>query len=65
MGTDREGESCDVRISVEELAKRITFTERKFRGFTVGSSTDGDTCIIKVEPIVPIIDGAIDKEGME
>src|SRR5262249_58058977 len=29
LGTDREGESCDVRISVDELAKRITFTQRK------------------------------------
>ena len=33
MGVDKEGAGCDVRISIEELAKRITFTQRKFRGF--------------------------------
>jgi hypothetical protein len=33
MGVDKEGAGCDVRISVAELAKRITFTQRKFRGF--------------------------------
>jgi hypothetical protein len=58
MGTDREGESCDAKISVEEVAKRITFTQRKFRGFTVESGAN----FIKVEPIAPIIDGTGDKE---
>jgi hypothetical protein len=33
-GTDRTGEMCDVGIGIDELKSRITFTERKFRGFT-------------------------------
>src|SRR5262245_37439844 len=33
MGTDTEGAGCDVGISADELAARITFTQRKFRGF--------------------------------
>jgi hypothetical protein len=57
LGTDWEGESCDAKISVEEVAKRITFTQRKFRGFRTESGAN----FIKVEPIVPIIDGAADK----
>jgi len=61
LGTNAEGESCDVRISVDELAKRITFTQRKFRGFTVESSDEGDNAFITVEPVAPIIDGAVDK----
>jgi hypothetical protein len=65
LGTDREGKSCDVRISVDELAKRITFTQRKFRGFTVESGVEGDTGFIKISPEAPIIDGAVDKGGVK
>jgi hypothetical protein len=41
-----------VRISVEELAKRITFTRRKFKGFITETTENG--CMITVN--APIID---------
>jgi hypothetical protein len=63
LGTDAEGKSCDVRISVDELAKRITFTQRKFRGFTIESGVDDISAFMGVTPIAPIIDGAVDKGG--
>jgi hypothetical protein len=53
MGVDTEGEGCDVRISAAELAARITFTERKFRGFTRRKTPHGLVVGIKA----PIIDG--------
>jgi hypothetical protein len=53
LGTDTEGNGCDVRISVAELTSRITFTQRKFHGFTVTEIPHG----IKIEPNAPIIDG--------
>jgi hypothetical protein len=54
IGTDTEGATCDVKISVEELAKRITFTQRKFRGFETRDIPDG----IAIDVKAPIIDGA-------
>jgi len=53
MGVDTEGAGCDVRISVEELSKRITFTQRKFRGFKTMEIRGG----IAVAMDAPIIDG--------
>jgi hypothetical protein len=58
LGADPQGADCDARISVEELAKRITFTQRKFRGFEI-ESKPGE---ISVSVKAPIIDGA-DEEG--
>jgi hypothetical protein len=63
LGTDQEGESCNVRISVEELAKRITFTQRKFRGFTVERGVEGDTGLLKIDADAPIIDGTDEGKG--
>ena len=60
LGADLKGESCDVRISVDDLAKRITYTQRKFRGFTSETfepGTRADGLILKVEAVAPIIDG--------
>jgi hypothetical protein len=54
MGVDEEGGGRDVRISVEELTKRITFTQRKFRGFESRITPGG----IAIDMNVPIIDGA-------
>ena len=38
LGTDKDGEGCVLRISVEELTTRVTFTQRKFRGFDIDDS---------------------------
>ena len=57
-GVDPEGNCCDVTISVAELASRVTFTRRKFRGFaptTVRHSGRG-TVAIEVGLKAPIID---------
>jgi hypothetical protein len=54
LGTDTEGAGCDVKISVEELAKRITFTKRKFRGFESREIPGG----IAVDLKALIIDGS-------
>jgi len=62
LGTDPEGNGCDVRISVDELTKRITFTERKFRGFEV-ETFDPPKRVgpfqahIQISTKAPIIDG--------
>jgi hypothetical protein len=58
-GTDPEGASCDVSISVAELQSRITFTQRKFRGFVThtGAAAHARGAHIVVEPMAPIIDG--------
>jgi Protein of unknown function (DUF2958) len=63
-GVDPRGESCDVRTSVADLAKRITYTQRKFRGFTSETfepDTRADGLIMKVEAVAPIIDGTEEK----
>jgi hypothetical protein len=61
MGIDKEGAGCDVRISVEGLAKRITFTQRKFRGFESsegrGRIGNHEIEIFRVDLKAPIIDG--------
>ncbi len=59
-GVDEEGGRTDLRISVAELTKRITFTQRKFRGFNVRK--DIPDAHIAIEPVVPLIDGA-NEEG--
>jgi hypothetical protein len=58
-GVDEEGETCDLRISAEELAKRITFTRRKFRGFETftGDAARARGADLVVEIKAPIIDG--------
>jgi hypothetical protein len=64
MGIDTEGGGCDCRVSVAELKQRITFTQRKFRGFNVTESRGNEpgTVHIKVEPVAPIIDGASERQ---
>jgi hypothetical protein len=59
MGVDKEGAGCDVRISVAELTKRITFTQRKFRGFKTftGKEAQARGADFVVEMDAPIIDG--------
>jgi hypothetical protein len=62
LGTDTDGAGCDVRISVAELASRITFTQRKFRGFEVseGRGRLGDAPVYEMVNVglkAPIIDG--------
>jgi hypothetical protein len=54
VGVDNEGETCDLQISVEDIAKRITFTQRKFLGFDVQENVGGFDIV--VSPIAPIID---------
>jgi hypothetical protein len=54
VGVDKAGDTCDLQVSVEELAKRITFTQRKFRGFDVKENVGGFDIV--VTPIAPIID---------
>jgi hypothetical protein len=51
--------SCDVRISVDELRARITFTQRKFRGFETftGAQAHARGADLVVEMKAPIIDG--------
>ena len=59
VGTDPEGSSCDARISVEELRSRLTFTQRKFRGFETYTGADARARggLVVVELKAPIIDG--------
>jgi hypothetical protein len=40
LGVDKQGESCDLRIGLEELKSRITFTQRKFRGFETNTGAE-------------------------
>jgi hypothetical protein len=61
-GIDPEGNGCDVRISVAELERSITFTERKFKGFSVKTFDSAEQsglvrAIMQIEPVAPIIDG--------
>jgi hypothetical protein len=65
-GTNREGAMCDVKISVAELAKRITFTQRKFKGFSVTAFDPTKQHglvrpLVQVDVIAPIIDGTEEK----
>jgi hypothetical protein len=54
LGSDDMGEGRDANISVDELAARITFTQRKFPGFEI-SPLRGDHVSVAVK--APIIDG--------
>jgi hypothetical protein len=58
-GVDTEGYTCDLRISAADLAKRITYTQRKFKGFVSETLTsrEGEPVGLKVEAVAPIIDG--------
>jgi hypothetical protein len=60
MGIDTQGAGCDVRIRASELAKRITFTQRKFRGFETftGEEARRRGAHVAVELKAPIVDGA-------
>jgi hypothetical protein len=60
VGIDQAGETCDVRISLDELRRRITFTQRKFRGFKTysGEAARARGADFIVEAVAPIIDGA-------
>jgi hypothetical protein len=59
LGTDKDGEECAVTISVAELTKRITFTQRKFRGFKTfsGAAARARGAHVVIELEAPIIDG--------
>jgi hypothetical protein len=63
VGVDREGDSCDARITLDELRARITFTQRKFRGFEIftGDAARARGAHIVVEAKTPIIDGTEEK----
>jgi hypothetical protein len=63
LGVDEQGENRDARISVEELTKRITFTQRKFRGFETftGEEARARGAHFVVEAKTPIIDGTDEK----
>lgn len=52
VGTDEEGKDRDASIGLDELKKRITFTKRRFLGFTTKETSQG----IVVTANVPIID---------
>lgn len=54
VGTDPEGKSCDVCVRTEDLVHRVTFTQRKFRGFDVRKPREG---VLVVDVVAPIIDG--------
>ena len=58
---DPEGAACDVRIAVEELRARITFTQRKFRGLTTTEHEQG----LVVGLHAPIIDGTDEEEDRQ
>jgi hypothetical protein len=65
LGIDTEGAGCDVKISIEELTKRITFTQRKFRSFVTstgrGKISDHEIEVFRVDLKAPIIDGTDEK----
>jgi hypothetical protein len=65
LGVDKVGESCDASISVAELTKRITFTQRKFRGFQsfTGEEAQARGAHYVVEAVAPIIDGTEEEEN--
>ncbi len=69
-GVDTAGDTCDVTISIAEVRSRITFTERRFKGFEVthGGTTEMFGKIMPimttVSAIAPIVDGASEKEDV-
>jgi hypothetical protein len=65
IGIDDRGESCDARISAEELSRRITFTQRKFRGFRMftGEEALARGAHLVIETEAPVIDGTDEKKS--
>jgi hypothetical protein len=63
LGVDEQGGGRDASISVEELTKRIIFTQRKFRGFETftGDAARARGAHFVVEAKTPIIDGTDEK----
>lgn len=61
-GTDPEGEVCDLKISIDDLKKRITFSHRKYRGVSVEHGDGSKGFHLKIEPVAPIIDGTDEGE---
>jgi hypothetical protein len=63
LGVDEEGKGCNARISIAELTARITFTQRKFRGFEMftGDAARARGADVVVEAKTPIIDGTVEK----
>ena len=59
MGADKRGATCNVGISAAELLARLTFTQRKFRGFETitGDAARARGADIIVDMNAPIIDG--------
>jgi hypothetical protein len=57
LGVDKDGESCSASISIDELAPRISFSQRRFRG-TRSRSGPG---FVEVEADLPIIDGTTEE----
>lgn len=57
--TNRDGWECDIRMSVDELRSRVTFSQRKFRGLETltGAEAHARGADLVVEVIAPIIDG--------
>lgn len=65
-----EGVGCDARISIDELRSRITFTRRKWRGFSVKlRPVDvGIAClrmhdVVQVDRNAQLIDGLNEEDG--
>ena len=59
IGVDAEGETCSPKIGLPELERRITFTQRKFRGFETftGKEARARGADFVVELKAAIIDG--------
>jgi hypothetical protein len=53
VGCDAQGKDADARTSLDELRRRITFTQRKFRGICQQPSKG-----MRGPLLAPIIDGA-------
>jgi hypothetical protein len=58
LGVDRNGATCDVGIRDDELRPRVTFTQRKIRGFE--TSVTGTGLVVDVK--APVIDGTEEGE---
>jgi hypothetical protein len=64
LGVDEQGKGRAARISVEELTRRIAFTQRKFRGFETftGAAAHARGAHFVIEAKTPIIDGADERD---
>jgi hypothetical protein len=58
LGVDENGATCAARISLDELYRRITFTQRKFLGFDVSKGPGQIGVTIKA----PLVDGATEDD---